>query len=172
MIQLRAPVARADVRADPSAHGTDAVLAARLPRVSRRSARRPAGWAARRPRRVQPEPRTWRDDEVEALAALAANASVALANAELYQRLALEHAQSVAILSNVADGIVAVDREGRLVLWNAAAERITGIAAAEAIGRTPAEVMQRELDPSSAASTVSFRSCAAARRCGSRFPRP
>ncbi len=36
----------------------------------------------------------------------------------------------MAILGNVADGIVAVDREGRVVLWNAAAEEITGVAAA------------------------------------------
>jgi PAS domain S-box-containing protein len=91
------------------------------------------------------EPRAWREDEREALAALAANASVALANAELYQRLALEHEQSVAILANVADGIVAVDRDGRVVAWNAAAEEITGVPAREAIGGTPLDVLQREL---------------------------
>src|SRR6185295_3564508 len=81
--------------------------------------------------------------------ALAANASVALTNAELYQRLALEHEQSVAILSNVADGIVAVDRDGRVVLWNAAAERITGVPASEAAGHTPFEVVRRELESES-----------------------
>jgi two-component system phosphate regulon sensor histidine kinase PhoR len=52
----------------------------------------------------------------------------------------------VAILANIADGIVAVDREGDVVLWNAAAERITGIPAAAALGRTPAEVLQRSLE--------------------------
>ena len=57
--------------------------------------------------------------------ALAANASAALSNAELYQRVALERERSVAILANIADGIVAVDRDGHVVLWNAAAERIT-----------------------------------------------
>src|SRR5207244_6404238 len=95
------------------------------------------------------EPRTWRDGEVEALAALAGNASVALTNAELYQRLARAHEQSIAILSNVADGIVAVDRDGRVVLWNAAAERITGVPAAEAVGHTPFEVVRRELESES-----------------------
>jgi len=39
---------------------------------------------------------------------------VALSNAELYQRVAVEREQSVAILANVADGIVAVDREGHV----------------------------------------------------------
>jgi PAS domain S-box-containing protein len=92
------------------------------------------------------DPRAWRDEEIDALAALAGNASAALANAELYQRVTLEHEQSAAILANVADGIVAVDRDGRVVVWNAAAERITGVPAAEALGRTPFEVVQRELE--------------------------
>ena len=91
-------------------------------------------------------PRAWLPEEVEALAALAANASAALSNAELYQRVALERERSVAILANIADGIVAVDREGKVVLWNAAAAKITGISEEEAIGRTPAQVLQRNLE--------------------------
>jgi PAS domain S-box-containing protein len=91
------------------------------------------------------QPRAWRSEEVEALLALATNASAALANAELYQRVAVEKERNDAILANIADGIVAVDREGAVVLWNAAAERITGIAGSEAIGREPAELLQRQL---------------------------
>src|SRR5206468_2403339 len=79
-------------------------------------------------------------------AALAGNASAALASAELYQRVALEKERSVAILANIADGIVAVDREGRVVLWNEAAERITGVRAADAIGRSTAQVLHRTLE--------------------------
>jgi PAS domain S-box-containing protein len=91
-------------------------------------------------------PRTWRVEEVEALAAFAGNASAALSSAELYQNVALEKERSVAILSNIADGIVAVDRDGKVVLWNAAAERITGVPAQEALERTPSEVLQRDLE--------------------------
>ncbi len=90
-------------------------------------------------------PRVWREEEVEALAALAGNASAVLSNAELYQRVALERERSYAILSNIADGIVAVDREGKVVLWNESAEKITGVPGAAALGRTPVEVLQREL---------------------------
>ena len=90
-------------------------------------------------------PRSWREEEVEALAALAGNASALLSNAELYQRVAVERERSYAILSNIADGIVAVDRDGEVVLWNQAAERITGVPAAATLGRTPVEVLQREL---------------------------
>ena len=98
-------------------------------------------------------PRSWREEEIEALAALGANASVAFAKAELYQQVELERAgRSVAILGNVADGIVAVDRDEQIVLWNAAAERITGVPSEEALSRTVPEVLQRELPaPSPAA---------------------
>jgi PAS domain S-box-containing protein len=91
-------------------------------------------------------PRTWRPEEVEALRALAGNTSAALSNAELYQRVALEKERSFAILANIADGIVAVDREGDVVLWNRAAEQITGVPQEEALGHPPAEVLGRELE--------------------------
>ncbi len=90
-------------------------------------------------------PRAWRDDEVQTLGALAAASSASVANAELYQRVAEEKERSGAILANIADGIVAVDREGRIVLWNAMAEQITGVPASEARGRSVADVLQRDL---------------------------
>lgn len=90
-------------------------------------------------------PREWRPAEIEALQALAGNASAALANAELYQRVALDNERSDAILASIADGIVALDRDGQVVLWNRAAERITGVPAGEALGGSPEEVLQRTL---------------------------
>jgi two-component system phosphate regulon sensor histidine kinase PhoR len=91
-------------------------------------------------------PRRWRSEEVEALLALAANTSAALSNAELYSRVSLEKERSVAILANIADGIVAVDREARVVLWNSAAEQITGVPEEDALGRTVPEVLQRTFE--------------------------
>jgi PAS domain S-box-containing protein len=91
-------------------------------------------------------PREWREEEIGALLAVAASTSAALSNAELYQRVALERERSVAILANIADGIVAVDRDGKLVLWNSAAERITGVPATVALGRAPVDVLQRSLE--------------------------
>jgi PAS domain S-box-containing protein len=89
--------------------------------------------------------RVWRDDEVRALAALAATAAAAFSSAELYARVAEEKERSEAILANIADGIVAVDREDAIVLWNSTAEQITGVPAEEALGRRVVEVLQREL---------------------------
>ena len=91
------------------------------------------------------ERRRWREEEVEALSTLAANASVALSNAELYQQVAVEKDRSETILASVADGIVAVDRDDRVVLWNPAAERITGVPRREAVGRRSADVLRRTL---------------------------
>jgi PAS domain S-box-containing protein len=90
-------------------------------------------------------PRAWREDEVQSLGALAAAASASVANAELYQRVAEEKERSGAILAHIADGIVAVDRDGRIVLWNTMAEQITGVPASEALDRLVPEVLQRDL---------------------------
>lgn len=92
-------------------------------------------------------PRTWRPEEIEALEALAATTSAALSNAELFTSVALDRERSYAILANIADGIVAVDRDSAVVLWNAAAEQITGVPATEALGRTVEDVLQRSLSP-------------------------
>ncbi|MDQ3066177.1 MAG: GAF domain-containing protein [Actinomycetota bacterium] len=90
--------------------------------------------------------REWREEEVDALHALAASVAAARANAELYQGVSHEQQRSEAILANVADGIVAVDREGKVVLWNPAAERVTGVPAADALGRTPTQALGRPLE--------------------------
>ena len=145
VVQARAPVVIADVGEDPRLVGDDPLLAAGhsayvgVPLVGVEQGMQ--GVLAVYSER----PRAWREEEVEALAALAGNASAVLSNAELYQRVAIERERSYAILSNVADGIVAVDRDGEVVLWNEAAEAITGVPAAAALGRTPLEVLQREL---------------------------
>jgi two-component system, NtrC family, sensor histidine kinase KinB len=145
VMQMRAPIAVADVAAAGAA-AIDPVLAAgytafvKVPLLGSEGGFQ--GVLSLYSRR----PRAWRQEEVEALAALAGNASAALASAELYQRVALEKERSVAILSNIADGIVAVDREGNVVLWNAAAERITGIRAADALGRSTLQVLERRLE--------------------------
>ncbi len=146
VVQSRAPVAIEDASDDRRLRDLDPMLAAGhcsflgVPLVGPEGALH--GVLAIYGRKA----RSWREEEVEALRALAANTSAALSNAELYQRVALEKERSFAILANIADGIVAVDREGRVVLWNSAAEQITGVPAVEALGRTPVQVLQRNLE--------------------------
>jgi PAS domain S-box-containing protein len=146
VFQSRSPVAIEDASEDDRLRAADPIVAADyaaylgVPLSGPEGA--PVGVLAVYSRRE----RTWRPEEIEALLALAANTSAALANAELYSRVSLEKERSVAILANIADGIVALDRDGNVVLWNAAAEAITGVPQEEAIGRTTTQVLQRTLE--------------------------
>ena len=147
VLQSRAAVVHEDVAGEPALADADALLAAGhrsylgVPVLGGIDVPLPGVLSV-----YMRKPRVWRQEEVEALEALATNAASALSNAELYQRVAVEREQSVAILANIAEGVVAVDRDGNVVLWNAAAEEITGVPASEALGKTPAAVLQRELE--------------------------
>jgi two-component system phosphate regulon sensor histidine kinase PhoR len=147
--QAQLPVIVADAGSDPALAAVDPLLELGfraflgVPLAGREGA--PHGVLAVYARR----PRTWRNEEVEALRALAGNAAAALSNAELYQRVALANERSNAILTNIADGIVAVNRDGAVVLWNRAAEEVTRVPASEALGRTPSDVLGRELEAES-----------------------
>ena len=146
VVQSRGPVAARDARADGLVSGSDALLEAGYAAYLGAPLLGPEGGVHGVLAVYAREARSWRQEEVEALAALAGNVSAFLSNAELYQRVVLERERSLAILGNVADGIVAVDREGNVVLWNSAAEEITDVPASEAMGRSPADVLQRSLE--------------------------
>ena len=172
IVQSREPALIADVPADPRQADADPLIAAGgycaymgVPLIG------PQGSVHGVLAALSKKSREWRQEEAEALLALAGSAAAALSNAELYQSVALEKGQSEAILANVADGIVAVDREGAVVLWNAAAERITGVPASEAMLRTPEQALGRALTRGSDADSIvpgaSSRSAAAPTTSGS-----
>jgi PAS domain S-box-containing protein len=146
IVQTRTTRAIADVRGDPRVADADPMLAAGyaaylgVPMMGPEE--RAHGILAVYSRR----PREWWEEEDEALHALAATATAARINAELYQGVSHEQQRGEAILANVADGIVAVDREGRVVLWNPAAERVTGVPQRDALGKTPTEALGRPLE--------------------------
>jgi PAS domain S-box-containing protein len=145
-VQSRAPVAVHDARDDQRLLQADPMLAAGYASCVAAPLVGPEGAVQGVLSVYCRAPRAWREEEIEALAAFASNASAALSSAELYQSVALEKERSVAILANIADGIVAVDREGKVVLWNDAAERITGVPGHDALGHLPGEVLQRDLE--------------------------
>jgi PAS domain S-box-containing protein len=146
VFQARSPLAVGDVSSDDKLRQADAILAAGHSAYLGVPLSGPEGALVGVLSVYAERPRTWRPEEIEALLALAGSTSAALSNAELYSRVSLEKERSVAILANIADGIVAVDRDGGVVLWNAAAEEITGVPQEEAIGRTTAQVLQRQLE--------------------------
>ena len=68
---------------------------------------------------------------------LARRAATAIENAQLF-RQAEERAQAARVLATIGDGVVVLDRSGRIRLWNSAAERITGVPEAEVLGHPTA----------------------------------
>jgi PAS domain S-box-containing protein len=86
------------------------------------------------------EHRELEDSEFELAQALAARAAIAVENARLY-REAERRAEAALALAYVGDGVVLLDRDGRVRFWNAAAAAITGVREADAVGRHPAEVV-------------------------------
>jgi PAS domain S-box-containing protein len=71
---------------------------------------------------------------------LARRAAMAIENARLY-RDSEERAQAARVLASIGDGVLLVDRGGRVRLWNTAAERITGLAEAEVVGHRLVDVV-------------------------------
>ncbi len=89
--------------------------------------------------------RVWKPDELEALEAFANSATVALQNALLYQRVAQEKEKSEAIIASIADGIVVVDADSRIEMWNRATATMTGVSSRVALRRTLRELLRGEL---------------------------
>jgi PAS domain S-box-containing protein len=83
--------------------------------------------------------RLYNEDDLEFAKHLGRRAAVAVDNARLY-RAAEERARAAVVVQHVADGVLLVDQSGIIRLWNPAAEQITGLAAADTVGRSTAEV--------------------------------
>ena len=100
------------------------------------------------------EPSRFTDDHRRMLDAIASQISISVSNSDLFRlfreaadRLGrmlrkeqLEAAKNQAILEGVADGVVVTDAQGKITLFNAAAERILAIPRDEIIGRSGKEV--------------------------------
>jgi PAS domain S-box-containing protein len=71
---------------------------------------------------------------------LARRAGAAIENAQLYEEVE-RRARAARALETIADGVVLLDRRDRVLLWNRAAEAITGIPAEAVVGRPAAEAL-------------------------------
>ena len=83
--------------------------------------------------------RLYGEDDLEFAKHLGRRAAVAVDNARLY-RAAEERARAAIVVQHVADGVLLVDQSGIIRLWNPAAEQITGLAAADTVGKSTTEV--------------------------------
>lgn len=76
-----------------------------------------------------------------AVAALADHAAIALENTRLLARAQAEHRRAEQVIGHMADGLLALDPEGRVTALNPAAEALTGWRPAEAVGRPACQVL-------------------------------
>ncbi|MEV5705815.1 PAS domain S-box protein [Actinoallomurus sp. NPDC052274] len=73
--------------------------------------------------------------ELELLELFAGHAGVVIGNALHYDEAVRQRRHEQAVIEASADGIAVLDRDGVVKRWNPAAERITGLAAEDVIGR-------------------------------------
>jgi PAS domain S-box-containing protein len=97
----------------------------------------------------------YHDENDRALAeVLGRRIAVAVDNARVYEE-AEQRAQAAAALAFTAEGVCLLDVDGRVALWNPAAERITSLAADDIVGRRLVDVVpswERVEDPAPGAS--------------------
>ena len=89
--------------------------------------------------------RRYDESDVALAQELALHAAVAIDNARLYTE-AERRSRAARALEAVGDGVVLVDRQGVIRLWNTAATTITGVLEADALGRPIEDVVQRWSD--------------------------
>jgi len=77
----------------------------------------------------------------QVLASFADQAAIAVHNARLYQQLAHEKRRLDAIIQNSADGVMILDTQCRIRVFNHALEEMTGWAADEALGQPCSRVL-------------------------------
>jgi PAS domain S-box-containing protein len=84
--------------------------------------------------------RRFGDHDLHVAEELARRAATAIDNAHLF-RQAEERAEAARVLAAIGDGVFLLDRAGKIRLWNAAAERITGLEEAAVLGRPADEAI-------------------------------
>lgn len=99
---------------------------------------------------LHPEVNYFNDTHMKLVAAAANQVATAINNAELYRYIReqaellggmlrgqqIESSKSQAILESIADGVMVSDATGRVIMFNAASERILGISRDAALGRS------------------------------------
>jgi PAS domain S-box-containing protein len=83
--------------------------------------------------------RRFEDADLLVAEELARRAAIAIDNARLY-RAAEERAQAAGVLAAIGDGVVLVDADRVVRLWNAAASAITGLGTEDVLGRRLSDV--------------------------------
>jgi PAS domain S-box-containing protein len=84
----------------------------------------------------------FKEEEIHFLKILANILAVSLERSEFYRRAITEKELSDTILQSVADGIITLDADGRIISVNKAFERMTGVTAEAAVGMPICDVFR------------------------------
>ena len=84
--------------------------------------------------------RRYGESDLRTAEELALRAAAVVENAQLYEEVE-RRARAARALETIADGVVLLDREERVLLWNAAAEAMTGLQASDLVGRPARDVL-------------------------------
>jgi PAS domain S-box-containing protein len=84
--------------------------------------------------------RRFSESDLRTAEELALRVAAVIETAKLYEEVE-QRAQAARALETIADGVVLLDRDERVLLWNHAAEAITGIPAADILGLPAAEAL-------------------------------
>lgn len=85
--------------------------------------------------------REWDDETISLILYLGAQMAVAIYQAQLLERLRESEARKTAVFESSLDAITTMDHQGKVVDWNASAERMFGYSREQAIGRDLAELI-------------------------------
>jgi two-component system phosphate regulon sensor histidine kinase PhoR len=80
--------------------------------------------------------------ELTFLSTLAGQAAIAVANAQLFTEAAEGRRKLETVLESTADGMIATDNQGRIVLLNPAAEKIFDVRAEQVVNRMAVDVIE------------------------------
>ena len=83
---------------------------------------------------------TYGADELAFLEDVAGRVAMAVDRAHLYLEVE-ERAEAAGVIAHVGDGVVLLDRDGIVRLWNPAAEQITSLSSAAVVGRSALEAV-------------------------------
>ncbi len=128
------PVIMADARADSRVHDNPVVLAGRVGAYAGHPVRSGDGQVLGSFCVVDAQARTWTAEELAVLADFAAAAEAQIGLRSANARLTDAAVRLAAVLDTTQDAYAAIDADGVVVAWNAAAEKLFGWSSEEAVG--------------------------------------
>ncbi|MEV4281688.1 PAS domain S-box protein [Actinoplanes xinjiangensis] len=136
-----APLVVSDARTDERLHANPAIVDGQAIAYAGCPVRSPDGQVLGSFCVVDTRPRQWTEHELAIVQGLAQAAESEIAVRLAHREIVLSAARMQAVLDTAQDAFVSMTADGVVTAWNAAAERLFGWSAGEAVGRAVTELM-------------------------------